>query len=136
MLIGMIIALIVGGAVGFFGGMKYQQGKQPAFSRQFGQGGRFGQGTGGRTGFRPTAGKIIVSDDKSITVQLQDGSSKIVFLTGTTQINKAENAAKSDLKTGEQVAVFGTDNSDGTVTAQVVQINPQFGRLRNSPTNK
>lgn len=68
--------------------------------------------------------RFISSDDKSITVKLQDGSSKIVLLTDTTSISKSTEGSKSDLKTGEKVAVFGTENSDGSVTAQNVQLNP------------
>jgi hypothetical protein len=122
-----IVLVVVVGVGAFFGGMKYQQSKQPAFARQFGaaQGG----GTGGnRTGFRPVTGEIMASDDKTITVKLQDGSSKIVFFSDTTQINKAETASKSDLQTGQQVAVFGTQNSDGSVTAQNIQLNPSAFR--------
>lgn len=66
-------------------------------------------------------------DDKSITVKLQDGSSKIVLLSNTTAYNKSATGAKSDLKTGEKVAVFGTENSDGSVTARDVQLNPRTG---------
>lgn len=121
-----ILVVIVGGGA-FFAGMKYQQSKQPAFLRQLGgvQGQRTGTG-GNRMGFRPVNGEIISSDDKSITVKLQDGSSKIVLLSDKTQINKAAEATKEDLKTGEKVAVFGTENSDGTVTAQNIQLNPEF----------
>lgn len=122
-----ILVVIVGGGA-FFAGMKYQQSKQPTFPRQF-DGGVQGQRTGAggnRMGFRPVNGEIISSDDKSITVKLQDGSSKIVLLSDTTQINKAAEATKEDLKTGEKVAVFGTENSDGTVTAQNIQLNPEF----------
>ncbi len=75
---------------------------------------------------RPISGEILSSDDKSITVKLQDGSSKIVLLSDKTQINKATSVTKLDLKSGEKVAVFGSENSDGSVTAQNIQLNPQF----------
>lgn len=119
-----VIVAIVVGAGAFFGGMKYQQSKQPAFLRQFagGQGARIGQGN--RQGFRPVNGEIISADDKSITVKLQDGSSKIVLLSDKTEINKASQGTKEDLKVGEKVAAFGQENSDGSVTAQNIQLNP------------
>lgn len=125
-IIAIIVALLAGG-VGFFAGMKYQQSKQPTFPRQMGgvQGQRTGTG-GNRMGFRPVNGEIISSDDKSITVKLQDGSSKIVLFSDSTEINKAAEATKEDLKAGEKVAVFGQENSDGTVTAQNIQLNPEF----------
>ena len=137
-LITTIIALLVGGA-SFFIGTKYQEGKQSNFRRQFdGQiQGQFGQGqrmmgNGNRLGFRPVNGEIISADEKSITVKLADGSSKIVIFTDKTEINKAENAATADLKTGEKVAVFGTENSDGSVTAQNIQLNPIIRNLQDS----
>lgn len=122
------IIVILVGAGAFFGGMKYQQSKQTSFFRQGGQGTRTGQGQlqGNRQGFRPVNGEIIASDDKSITVKLTDGSSKIVLVSDKTAINKAGTASKEDLKTGEKVAVFGTENTDGSVTAQNIQLNPVF----------
>ncbi len=122
------ILVVLVGAGAFFGGMKYQQSKQPAFFRQFngqgGQGQRFGNGTT-RAGFRPVSGEIISADNNSLTVKLADGSSKIVLLSDSTQINKAETAARADLTVGQKVAVFGQENSDGSVLAQNVQLNPQ-----------
>jgi hypothetical protein len=129
------IALVVGAGAGFFGGIKYQQSKAPTFNRQFtaGQfGGRGGQ-PGNRTGNRPVAGDIISADDKSITVKLQDGSTKIVLVTDSTVINKADKAAKTDLKTGQTVAVFGQTNPDGSVTAQNIQLNPEIRVFGNGP---
>jgi hypothetical protein len=105
--------------------MKYQQVKQRNITRQFfnQMGGKQGTGTS-RLGFRLVNGEIIAADEKSITVKLQDSSSKIVIVSENTQINKAEQASKNDLKIGEKVAVFGQENYDGSVTAQNIQTNP------------
>jgi len=122
----MIIAVVIVGAGSFFGGMKYQQSKQPSFMRQAGRlnAGDRGQLRPSGTGFRPVSGEIISSDEKSITVKLQDGSSKIVVLSEKTEINQASEASREALKVGEKVAVFGAENSDGSVTAQNIQLNP------------
>ena len=122
----MAVAVIIVGAGGFFGGMKYQQNKQPAFFRQFGGEEGIRMGVGDSKGFLPVNGEIIAADEKSITVKLQDGSSKIVLLSDKTEINKTASTTKEDLKVGEKVAAFGTENSDGSVTAQSVQLNPRF----------
>lgn len=120
-----VVAILVG-AGAFFGGMKYQQSKRQNFARQFGQGQevRADKTQGNRQGFRPVNGEIISSDDKSITVKMQDGGSKIVLLSDKTEISKASSGVKEDLKTGEKVMVVGTENSDGSVTAQNIQLNP------------
>jgi len=127
-LIGVVLIVIALGG-GFFAGMKYQQSQSPAgrvgnFQRT--SNGTLGQ-RGADQGFRPVNGEIINSDDKSITVKLQDGSSKIVFLSNTTVFSKSSVGSKSDLKKGEKAAVLGTENSDGSVTARNVQLNPQMG---------
>jgi len=131
-----IVSLIVG-VVGFYAGMKYQQSQRP---RLLGDG-QFGSRQGGatqqnnRAGFRPVNGEIIEQDEKSITVKLQDGSSKIVFLSDTTTINKSSEGDKKDLKIGEKIGVIGLENSDGSVTAQTIQLNPIF-RNQNSGAPK
>lgn len=116
---------MVTAGVGFFGGMKYQESRRGSFTRQFAN-------QGFRGGLRPVSGEIISSDPTSVTVKIADGSTKIVILTDKTTINKAEAATKDNLKTGQTVAVFGSENADGTVTAQTVQLNPQLrmGGLR------
>ena len=131
-----IIALVVAGAA-FFGGMKFQQSKSSGNTqfRQFqrgpnGQNGPSRQGGGnvqGRFGGgRPVMGEIISKDDNSITVKMQDSSTKIVILSNSTSINMASEGTKSDLTEGTKVGVFGNENPDGSVTAQNVQINPTF----------
>lgn len=123
-----VVLIVVFAGAGFFAGMKYQQSKQPAFSRQFSgqQGTRVGQGN--RLGFRPVNGEIIGVDEKSITVKMQDGSSKIVLFSDKTEINKATEATKDDLKDGEKVMVIGQENSDGSITANSIQIGSLPGR--------
>lgn len=126
-IISVLLSLIVAGAGGFLGGVKYQQSKSPQSFRQFGQmmgDPRIapGQGRAMGTSFRPVNGEILSADDKSITVKLPDGSSKIVIFSDKTVINKVTPVQKSDLKTGDKVTVLGTQNSDGSVTAQSIQL--------------
>lgn len=127
------VLLIIAGGVGFYAGMKYQQSQRRGqFLGQInGQTGRVGQFQSrfGQGGARPVNGEIIAADDKSITVKLPDGSSKIILLTDKTSINKAAQGSKDDLKTGEQVMVFGSTNSDGSLTAQNIQLNSTFRQI-------
>lgn len=135
----MIVAVALFTGIGFFGGMKYQQTKTTTFggqnnfqgmrnnSAQNG-GNRSGDTQGGqqrvRGGFSPISGEIISADTQSVTVKLADGSSKIVLLSDKTSINKAQIATTTDLKVGEKVAIMGTTNTDGSVTASNIQLNP------------
>lgn len=149
MIIAVVIALLVGGGAGFFGGVKYQSANRGGFGPNGDFRGNRGEGTNqNRTarfggGGRPVIGEILSLDDKSMTVKLTDGSSKIVLLSTNTTYNKASEGAKGDLKKGDRVAAYGTDNSDGSVTAANVQLNPNFpmmggggNRTQNQTQNK
>lgn len=140
-----IITAVVVGALAFFGGMKYAQSQRVNFRNGAGanfmmgaNGQRAGAngGQGGQRGnmaFRPVIGEVISTDNNSITVKLDDGSTKIVLLSDTTPINKTDPGVKSDLVVGTRVGVFGTE-SNGTITAQNIQINPQQMRMMSSPS--
>src|SRR5258708_34042799 len=99
-----IVLLVIGLGGGFFVGMKYQQSKSPSFNSS-GMGRRFGNGGGNGSGmgFRPVAGEILSMDDKSITVKLPDGSSKIVILTEKQTFSKTSEETKTNLTTGKQI---------------------------------
>lgn len=132
-LITILIAVIVGG-VGFFAGMQLTKSQtntndQSAQVQQRGNA-RFG----GRGGNRGTMGSVINQDANSITLQLPDGSSKIVLLSTSTIFVKTDKASASDIKNGDKVIVFGTTNSDGSVTAQNVQLNPPQRQTTPTPT--
>lgn len=122
-----LVTAVVAAGAGFLGGTKYQQNQRSSFTAQGGNF-RINGNTNGQTQmFRPVQGEIISSDNTSITVKLDDGSTKIVLFSDSTAINKAENGSKSDLTTGQIVLVTGQTNSDGSVTAQNIQLNPQTG---------
>jgi len=143
-----VITAVVVGALAFYGGMQYQKSQRVNFRGADGPGnfmmgggqrggnGGFGGQSGQRMmgqGFRPVIGEIISADDKSITVKMDDGSSKIVLISDTTSINKTDPGSKTDLTVGTKVGVFGADNN-GTVTAQNIQINPTTRNFNPSPS--
>lgn len=142
-----VLLLIVFTGIGFFAGTKYQQSKTPSFATGQNARGQFaginGTGTGaagganarGRMNGGQIRGEILSSDAKSITVKLTDGSTKIVLLGINPTINKAAEATTADLKIGATVSIFGTTNTDGSVTAQNIQLNPtMIGRPSGTPS--
>ena len=126
LIIAVAIAVVFGGT-GFYGGMKYAQSKTP---QRTGQGNFQRNGTANIGGLRGngsggfTVGDIIAKDSNSITVKLNDGGSKIVFYSGTTEVDKFAKGTAGDLQVGESVTVSGQVNQDGSLTAQTIQIRP------------
>jgi hypothetical protein len=131
MIMGAVAGIALLGA-SFWGGMSYAKSASPmrgGFS-QFGQGAMGGQ-FAGRAGSSARgaaggiiAGQIIAKDANSITVKMADGSTKIVLVSGSTAVSKQAQGSQDDLTAGTQVAVTGAANSDGSLTASMVQIRP------------
>ncbi|MFZ2152500.1 MAG: DUF5666 domain-containing protein [Microgenomates group bacterium] len=134
------ILVIVFTIAGFYGGIRYQQSKVPSFGGRFTQVERTGnlQNSRGRMmGGGNIFGDIIASDEKSITVKLADGSSKIILVTSSTSIDKASSATIADFKVGEKVSAFGVANADGSLTAANIQLNPIIrGQISPTPISK
>jgi len=157
-----IAVAVVVGAAAFYGGMLYGRSGSPSRLAQgdlsapggsasggqnlrnltpeqrqqrFQQMGISGGGPGGQRngggGF--ASGEIIAQDDKSITIKLRDGGSKIIILAGTTEIGKFTTGVVTDLKTGETVTVNGQANADGSITAQSIQLRPPMPQPSVSP---
>jgi hypothetical protein len=128
-----IVLIIIAAAGGFFGGMMFQKNQTPSFAGMMGQNGprqggnfagRFGGQAGQNSNFRPVRGQVLSMNNNSLTIKMSDGSTKIVVLSSSTAFMQSTKAALSDVETGDTVNVVGTANSDGSVTAQDVQINP------------
>jgi len=136
-----VLAVLIVGGGAFFAGMKYGQSKgSNSFSRadfqnlspaerqqrmqQAGAAGGFRAMGGNNHGSGFVSGEIISKDDTSVTVKLPDNGSKIVFFSASTSIIKSTDGAFGDLETGKTIMVNGTVNSDGSVTAQSIQLSP------------
>lgn len=118
---------------GGFGGRDFPAGAQERFG-QMGQMGPGGMARGGvPMGGGFVAGEIISKDERSITVSLQDGGSRIIFLTENTPVSKQTSSSIADLSVGEQVMVTGSTNQDGSVSAQSVQVGALGGPMMMRP---
>ena len=133
---GVVAVLVI--LVSFWGGMQYQK-SQPAsagagrFAGQAGPAGARGGRMGAGNGF--VGGTIMTKDATGITIKLatppgatadntNNAGSKIVFINDKTQVGKFSTGSAADLTVGATVTVTGTPNTDGSVTAQMVQIRP------------
>jgi hypothetical protein len=126
--IGAVVVLIIVGGGAFYGGMSYAGSQTPARSTlAAGGAGGFAGRTGARGGAAGgfTAGTIVSASQGTISIQQQNGSStEIVLVSPTTQILKTAAGSASDLSVGTTVTITGTSNSDGSMTANSIQIRP------------
>jgi hypothetical protein len=141
-----IVAIVIAGGA-FFGGIQFEKGKisnmtpQQLFAQRGDIMGNSGIGNirggiGVRGGNGGISGQVISKDSGSITVKNQDGSSKIVIINSSTGINKYAAGTLMDINIGESVIVGGTANSDGSVTAQTIQIRPNLPTPSSTSINK
>lgn len=159
-----VAMIVIAGVLGYFIGMNFPINKQTTAEtspftnqRMVGRNGQNNQAAvggstvrgnttrnntqrGGMMGARPISGEIIALDDKSMTIKLTNSTSKIVLFDTGMIVNKMATGTATDLKVGGKVAAFGKENADGSMTAQNVQLDPQFQMNRNgtgtpAPTN-
>lgn len=144
-----LIIIVAGGA--FYGGMKYNQSKSGLsdFSRQDFQnmspeerqqlfqanagraGGNFQRSAGRGVGPGFLSGEVIAKDEQSLTVEMPDGGSRIVFFSDSTEILRTIEGTIDDIEIGNQIMINGEQNSDESYTAKTIQ-SSFFPSLRNN----
>lgn len=131
-----IIVILALAAALFYGGFAYgassSSGSAPAGASAFGSA-RSGtkptaNGTGEFSGGSATVGTVVSSDATSITVALKSGGSVVAFYSTSTPITKITAGSPSDMAAGADITVFGTTNSDGSITASSVQLKQTTSR--------
>lgn len=129
-----IIIVIVVAGIAFYAGMKYGAGQAASGVTALrgnaqGVGNLFSRGNfTGSNGL--VSGQVLSLEPQGFTVKLRDGSSRIILAASSTAVMKSVAGALSDIASGVEVTVIGTANSDGSLTAQSVQIRPtQFNQV-------
>ena len=123
MLATIAIALVIGLCVGYFAPHASSRGGQfsgGTISGQFSAADRSKRLGGGFT-----MGTILSYSNNILTLKQQNGSSTELVLVGpSTEILKTMTGSLSDLSAGKTVAVTGSTNADGSVSATSIQIRP------------
>jgi hypothetical protein len=124
-----VVVAIIALGLSFYSGMRYGGGNVAAAAAARGANfGASGRGIGSIGGMRGgqngggIAGDIISKDATSITVGLRTGGSRIIFFGPSTSILTSASGTPSDLATGKQVSVQGTQNQDGSINANFIQV--------------
>ena len=130
------VVIVAGGS--FYAGMAYGERSSSSARGQFANGQFTGAGVAGLRGARGggggfVSGEILSKDTTSITIKMQDNSTKIALTSTSTQVMKSAPGTLDDLSAGMNVVVTGSANSDGSITAQSVQIRPASSTPRDVP---
>jgi hypothetical protein len=126
------LLIVAAGVGGFFGGKAVAEGDGTADRTTSGDG-RPTDGSAptgmslpsdgsGRTGGGLVSGSIVSADESSITIQLEDGNTQIVYFADSTTISETKDATSDVLTDGEDVTVVGSANEDGSLTATSIQV--------------
>ena len=121
-----IITTIVAAAI-FYSGFSYGQSVASSGASTSAYGGarvtRTGATAGaGFAGGSAAVGTVVSSDSSSVTVALKSGGSVVAFYSTSTPITDTTVGTQGDLSEGANVTVLGTANSDGSITANSIQI--------------
>jgi len=126
------VASLSGGMRNFQDFQNMSQEERQRMAKEMGNGNLEKRGftDGQQSGANFINGEIISKDNESITVETrgsrqaenQTEGSKIIFFSDTTEISKFIAGNGDDLRTGANVMISGRTNSDGSITAETIQL--------------
>lgn len=133
-----VVSLVIGIVLGYFiGGMLSGKNASQNAGNNFGsraQGG-FSQMTG-KNGTQSNrqfgggvSGEIISLSENNMVIKSRDGGSRIVLLSGSSEVSKNVFGSTTDLVVGNQVMITGAANPDGSINASMIQIRPSTSTL-------
>jgi len=98
---------------------------------------RFGKGMPNMpAGSKPIFGDVTIVNGNTLTIKRQSrngsGTTITVDLTSSTQYT---GGSQSDIQMGTRIAGYGTANSDGSINAEKITINPTFPTRGGSQNN-
>lgn len=120
------VALVVGLGLGYFGSHAFAKSATASRTSAFTAraGGAAGFTRGAQMGGGLLTGTVASKSATSITIDTRDGSSHIVLISPDTSVSKSVAGSLDDVATGSTIIVSGTTNSDGSVSANLIQLRP------------
>jgi hypothetical protein len=123
----MVVIALVASGLGFWGGTAYMESQRTAMMGRFqkeglGAGQNSPRGTERMGGVQSVGGEVKAMDDTSITVAMPDGSSRFIFFSSSTKFQALTEKDSSIVKVGSRINAMGTKSSDGSITAQSIQV--------------
>lgn len=130
LIIAVIVTAVVAGGTGYAMGVRAgSSSSSPTVALRGqgaqggGQGGQNGQNSGrGRFRGNMVSGEILSLDASGITVKLDDGTTRIVFVGDNTSIFETASSSKKALTVGSRVRVSGEPGDAGSVTATRIDV--------------
>lgn len=121
--------IITASALSFYAGAQYTAKNSTATQSNTDAASAFRQGGTRQRGANTVAGgmlsgTVLSKNEQSIVIQTRDGSSKIIFISPSTEISKFVAGSSVDLEIGKSVSIFGDVNPDGSENAKTIQLRP------------
>lgn len=117
-----VVLIIAAFFVGKSYGASHAAATAPTTGGGFNRTGMTGGAGGGRGG--GTMGQVVSMDVTSITVSTPGGGSKIILYSPTTTVAKSTQGTIKDITVGSIITANGPANTDGSITANAIQIRP------------
>ena len=121
-----IITAIVALGIGLGGGYAAARASAPAntggSNASFARGGARSLRSRNQSANGFIAGTVAKKDSESITINTRDGNSHLVLLTPATSVFKSVAGSLTDVTIGSTVTVSGSTNSDGSISADSIQL--------------